>query len=30
VETAVMKTMVDRWIDLATELSSLRLAYSRS
>jgi hypothetical protein len=26
---AVMKTMVDRWIDLATELSNLRLANKR-
>lgn len=25
----VMKTMVDRWIDLATELSNLRLANKR-
>ncbi len=26
----VMKTLVDRWIDLATELSNLRLANKRS
>ena len=27
---AVMKTMVDRWIDLATELSNLRMANKRT
>ena len=26
----VMKTLVDRWIDLATELSNIRLANKRS
>ena len=26
---AVMKTMVDRWIEMATELSNLRLANKR-
>jgi hypothetical protein len=25
-----MKTLVDRWIDLATELSNIRLANKRS